>query len=287
MRKIPRPSLSTKEILLTSIANYQDKDLIDRLKSAERELTEWAEIFEGNIINNTVHTINKDLCIPQNVSSNEMVNIYDDKFAKKTGPGRELYNQIKNSAKNNMCPFCGYRPVDSLDHYLPKRKFPALAISPINLIPACLGCNKKKGEGAPTTAAEEFLHPYFDDIDDDFWLYSEVLESVPITVRYRVMPPETWSEIKKERVKNHFKKFHLGQLYSSYVSEELSEKIYILKIIFESGGSKAVKEDINKSLDSFRYNHKNSWKTALFKALADSEWFCEEALSHSIEELLM
>ena len=39
---------------------------------------------------------------------------------------------------------CHTSEVDTLDHYLPKSKYPSLSINPLNLIPICNKCNKTK-----------------------------------------------------------------------------------------------------------------------------------------------
>ncbi|MCQ6565082.1 HNH endonuclease [Bacillus mycoides] len=285
MRRISRPSFSTQEVLLECISNYRDKDLVSRFEKSEKEIVDWSNTLEQKIITHTVSTMEEG-CLPVEISKNEMIKLYTDKLAKMSQPGRVYYDRIMNSALHQMCPLCGYRPVDSLDHYLPKEKFPALSISPINLIPACMGCNKNKFTDKPSEAEDEFIHPYFDDIEKDLWLYSEIYEEIPLTIFYKVNPHQSWDRIKKERVKKHFKRFKLGQLYSSYASEEISGKLFSFKKSFEHGGNLAVKNELLKEIESLRYVQVNSWKTALYTALYESDWFCNEALSYSIEDLL-
>jgi hypothetical protein len=78
-----------------------------------------------------------------------------------------------------VCPYCNriytftvqkekdkvsVRP--SLDHYMPKSKFPFFAISFYNLIPSCTICNSSiKGDKYLSTS--EYLHPYIDGIHKD------------------------------------------------------------------------------------------------------------------------
>ncbi|OIK08810.1 hypothetical protein [Bacillus sp. MUM 13] len=286
MRTLPRPPFSTEDVLLDCISNYRDPDLHIRFLSSKEEIVEWSEILENKIKAHTVSTIESDKCIPQNISKSEMIKLYNDKFSKKGQPGRLYYNDIMDLPKYRLCPLCGYRPVDSLDHYLPKDLFPALSIIPINLIPACFPCNKRKQTSRPSSAEEEFLHPYFDNIEDKLWLYSEVLEELPLTVVFKVQPHNEWDEITSKRVKYHFKKFHLGQQFSSYAGNELSGKIFRLKESFDQGGSSVVRDELLKEKESYRFSKLNSWETALYSALYDSNWFCEEALKHSISELL-
>lgn len=285
MRTIPKPTFTTEEVLITCISNYMDNELVSRFINSKDEITDWSKLLEENIESNSAYTIQED-CKPTNISKREMIKLYTDKFSKQKQPGRVYYDAIMDLPKHNLCPLCGYRPVDSLDHYMPKEKFPAFSISPINLIPACMGCNKAKNSSKPTKAEEEFINPYFDNIENELWLYSELNEELPLTIFFSVRPHESWNEIKKERVKRHFIRFKLGQLYSSYASNEISGKIYLLKKTFELGGAPLVRNELIKECESLRYDQLNSWKTALYAALVDSEWFCQEALSYSTEELL-
>ena len=66
--------------------------------------------------------------------------------------------------KLTICPACGElgRP-NTLDHYLPKGKYPHFCVTPANLFPMCDACQRAKLE--KTGTADEprfFLHPYFD-----------------------------------------------------------------------------------------------------------------------------
>lgn len=71
-----------------------------------------------------------------------------------------------------VCPYCGMEVVRQstrskrqIDHYLPKRKYPFLALSYYNLIPACDLCNEVPNKGAtdPLDQRERMkviMHPY-------------------------------------------------------------------------------------------------------------------------------
>ena len=52
--------------------------------------------------------------------------------------------KIKSIPKYNKCPFCGVGRVSTLDHYLPKTKYPTYAVTPVNLVACCAECNKKR-----------------------------------------------------------------------------------------------------------------------------------------------
>ncbi len=73
-------------------------------------------------------------------------------------------SEIRNKSGANTCPMCGSMHCNTLDHILPKTKFPSFAIFGLNLVPAC-NCNSWRGQtllGAHK--GERILHPYFDDI---------------------------------------------------------------------------------------------------------------------------
>jgi hypothetical protein len=72
--------------------------------------------------------------------------------------------EIRSADGLKSCPMCGSSQRGSVDHYLPRTKFPEFAILFENLVPACPSCNSDEkgaayiGEHQP----ERFIHPYYD-----------------------------------------------------------------------------------------------------------------------------
>lgn len=63
----------------------------------------------------------------------------------------------------NSCPMCGSLGGRSLDHALPRRRFPEFSILRENLVPACEICNSgEKGGTYRGRWPERFIHPYYD-----------------------------------------------------------------------------------------------------------------------------
>lgn len=64
----------------------------------------------------------------------------------------------------NSCPMCGSLGGRSLDHALPRRRFPEFSILRENLVPACTICNsdEKGGTYRGRLRPERFIHPYYD-----------------------------------------------------------------------------------------------------------------------------
>lgn len=102
--------------------------------------------------------------------------------------GRVIYDALKASAVQGKCPLCGLGEIGSLDHHAPKTLFPLLAITPLNLVPACSICNSKKSNSLPSSHNAEDLHPYFDDLGSDRWLFAEIHDGA---ATFRALPPPT------------------------------------------------------------------------------------------------
>jgi hypothetical protein len=83
--------------------------------------------------------------------------------------------ELAEKLQVNVCPYCnrqytftankknckkGTRP--EFDHFLPRSKYPYLALSFYNLIPSCHTCNHIKGDNDI-----QFLHPYLNGFGDD------------------------------------------------------------------------------------------------------------------------
>src|SRR5690606_34072146 len=102
------------------------------------------------------------------VSAEEMCSLYA-RMSRPKAAGRRYYNLIRSAPLHGQCPLCGHRQVATLDHYLPKSEFPAFAVLPLNLIPACRDCNSAKLARVVLSANEQTLHPYYDDVDGEQW----------------------------------------------------------------------------------------------------------------------
>ncbi|HHY2675697.1 TPA: HNH endonuclease [Bacillus toyonensis] len=276
MRKLQKPTDLPLDVLLTCISNYENKDLTKRIKSIGHKIVEDSEVFEQKVKSKELHTLEPYDGILGIVTTQEMKNVYNDKLVKKGQPGRDIYDRILNAPKLKKCPLCGIRVVSTLDHHLPKAKYPALAVTPINLIPSCFDCNKTKTSTRPLTAEEETLHPYFDNVEDDLWLKAEVIHQFPVGFKFSVEQPYNWDDLKYKRVKKHFKTYELGPLYSIFAAEEYSIRDLTLNRIFDKSGSKELRLQLEDYAESAEKVHLNSWQSAMYRALEKSEWYIQE-----------
>ncbi|WP_371371073.1 HNH endonuclease [Sporomusa aerivorans] len=276
MRKLKKPTDRVEDVFLDCISNIESSDFKKKLQSCISEISCATEEFEIKVETNQLHTIRKMNTIAGIVTKDEMCKVYTDKMAKKSAPGRKYYDTYMALPKNGICPLCGQRVVSTLDHYLPKKKYPTLAVTPSNLVPACKDCNKDKGEKEFENSAQETVHPYFDDIESDVWLYAKIIEENEVAFTFYVQKPESWTDTMYQRVKNHFSMFKLKALYGSHSAEEISSLKGLLTKLYKRTGSNGVSDQLKEYYESNKEVHLNSWKTAMYRALYKSKWFCEE-----------
>ena len=192
-------------------------------------------------------------------------------------PARQIYDELIGIAPLGRCPFCGVGYASTLDHYLPKTTFPWLSIVPINLIPSCKDCNTGKSTNVAATAEEQPLHPYYD--HDEFiseqWLFAEVQETIPATIRFFVNPPVHWNDISKQRVQAHFNDFNLSKRFSIEAANELTSISSIILEHISARGLDEIRNHLNMIAITESQNYKNSWKTAMYQSLSASNWYCE------------
>lgn len=200
----------------------------------------------------------------------DLMDLYTSKFVPEGRPGRNTYMSIRKSAKKGRCPLCSQLDVSTLDHYLPKAKYPAFSIYPNNLVPSCTWCNEHK------LANDEALtlHPYYDNIEDIHWLKCVLMDGEAVSVRFDV-----WESVKpsslRQRMANHLLHVGVAELYTTSALTHLSDIRKRLCDLGSSGGSAAVLAHLQEELASRRNNRLNSWGTALYFALCSENWFVQ------------
>jgi 5-methylcytosine-specific restriction endonuclease McrA len=219
---------------------------------------------------------NKEIVIGR-VTKDELKDMYSYYLVDKSKPGRAVYDLMLASAPNGICPLCGVGHAVTLDHFLPKAKFPMFSVLPLNLIPACRDCNTGKLTAYATAFGEQSLHPYFDHgkYVSDQWLFARVVQTSPASVSFFVAPPANWSVGEGERVLSHFTSLKLGERFSVLAAGELASINAVLKQYIGRSGPDAVREYLNACAAAELSLHKNSWKAAMLLALAGDNWFCQ------------
>lgn len=271
MRKLAKPNYEIADVFNTCISRVSNSDLKERYSDCLPDILIADSKYKNLAPQALLYTFEDNLCKNRPVTIKEMKAIYTQRMAQQTGPGYDIYKKIKKTAIHRTCPMCGHRKVTTLDHYLPKALFPSVVITPLNLIPSCFECNKKKSSKVSSSSENETLHPYFDDLGEERFLFADVIETTPPIINFSIIAPSNWSEQLTNRVKNHFVTFNLNILYRIHAADEILGQSGYWSLLNKNSLKMHLKEQAN----SRRRVHINSWETALYEGIAKSEWFCD------------
>lgn len=210
------------------------------------------------------------------LTKKDLTILYSDYMVGSDDVAREIYDELL-VANGGTCAFCGgLGQVKTLDHYLPKSNFPQYSVHPANLIPCCRDCNTGKGSTFGHGVNDQVVHPYLDDqkFFTQRWVIAEISLSDPLVVKYSCMPPANWSEIDADRVKRHFADYDIAARFSVQAGAELIEVINLrvksLKVLsFDDFRGYLIDHAESAGLDL------NGWSRTMYKALAETKWFCE------------
>lgn len=281
MRAMVAPNENPSMVYQTCVNSIADQSLRNRLNALTNDIAVAAGDYQQRATAKQLYTLlpndcgNDDIALGT-VTKKELKGVYSSHMVGRRKPARMIYDLLLSRAPLGRCPFCGMGQASTLDHYLPKTKYPQLSVVPLNLVPSCKDCNTGKSTAVATTAGTQSLHPYFDHqrFIDDQWLFAEVIQTVPTTIRFYVQAPVHWDDISKERVQAHFRDFKLASRYSNEAGDQIGCLRDTLGQYREILGLDGVKQHLEIEAQARSRQHKNSWQTAMFQALAGSDWYC-------------
>lgn len=97
-------------------------------------------------------------------------------------------DSYRDQASTVVCPMCGSLHTTSLDHFLPKARYPEFHVYSRNLVPAC-NCNQRKGtKHRGRLPGERPLHPYYDDALRTRLVQAELGPAITPPMRIRICP---------------------------------------------------------------------------------------------------
>lgn len=209
-------------------------------------------------------------------SKDDMYWLYDQAIARDPSGGRPRYDELV-LASNRICPYCDQQRATSIDHYLPRARFWALAASPINLVPACHDCNHTKGDYYPGATRPALLHPYYDDLADVAWLTATISNSGDLpSARYSVDVAAVPDPL-RGRVLKHFAVFRLADMYATYAGQAIDNLSHEIPSLRESTDVQTVVEHLKSEAVRRAPLRVNHWERVLLNALAADRWFTEDA----------
>jgi hypothetical protein len=210
-----------------------------------------------------------------------MADLYNNRIVPEASSGRHIYDEIRTK-DGGQCALCALREAGTVDHYLPKEAYPALAFVPANLLPACSLCNGRKGQYEAATRDTELLHPYFDTMHSVQWVSADIPVGNPVP-SYRINRHSSDLQL-SNRVAHHFDKFRLADSYGIYAANELAILRGILSRLFDPPEERW--EEIKSYLEiaanaSFHASSRNDWRAVAYKSWSRSDWFIRGGFLYS------
>ena len=271
MTKLPFPTESAEEVFRICVSSYRDDKLRENLMLVSPEIKRASEEYEDSARKGEISKIPVQEALSSNIGVEEMETVYASKFAAIRGPGRKYYDARMAAAPGGVCPLCGVQIVSTLDHYLPKSKYPALAVTPSNLIPSCYDCNFGKGRTNPSTEEEVPLNPYFDNCDEEVWLKVQFsLVDREFIPNYIVVKPDQWTNLLFHRTQFHVKLYNLQKLYAVHAVDEISNCKFRWKNVLQNCGIKGLQNYLIEDCQSRENVSLNSWQSALYRGLVEN-----------------
>ncbi|MGZ2424035.1 HNH endonuclease [Rhizobium laguerreae] len=272
MRRLRKPTITTEDIFADCVSATDDEDLKGRLTAIEDLLVTASSTYEVHANNDppSLNAVDRVGDVGE-VSKDELTGLYSNHMSATKGAARWAYDLLRNSAPNLRCPLCGVGTVATLDHHLPKSKYPDLSIAPLNLVPACHYCNDSKKSSYPKTAGKQTIHPYFDDFTQERWVYADIVAGPPLAITFRASPPTNWSQTDQQKAIRHFQICKLGVLFTSNANDDL---VTLRSQLADIGTAQKIRSHLAGEATRFA-PRLNSWQHALYSTLASDEWFIE------------
>jgi len=273
MRFVPAPQLAALTTFDACVSTA-DASMRSRYDNIRPHIAPTEHDFDQAVRSSTLHQFSPSGA----VGKDEMKCLYEDWMVGADGPGRDVYNQLIVSAPSNLCLLCGFGFVGHLDHHLPKSRYPALAVTPLNLVPVCRDCNTFKGQRFPQSADKQMLHPYYDNATAERWLQARVTAYGPL-VEFTAEPPAFYAPALAAKVRHHFNVLKLALRFSTQASSELTCRRSTFLKIHQSVGATGLQDYLNSEAQDRAIAAPNSWQTATYFALTKSDWFCDAGVS--------
>lgn len=193
----------------------------------------------------------------------------------KTQEGRTLHSVRELLFKDvDLCPVCGIDPATELDHHLPQSIFKPLAIHTRNLVPMCHPCNHAKLAGFDEEGAG-FLHPYYDLLPDlDFLRATVDLANGALLVSFAIDAAAALPPGYCDRLTGQMHALDLEVRYQKEVNTYISSHAAALHLANRGTGQEGVRKTLKlQKRYEIKAFHRNHWRPALLRALADHDDF--------------
>jgi hypothetical protein len=163
-----------------------------------------------------------------------------------------------------LCPSCGEEGApNTLDHYLPKERYPEFSILPHNLLPMCDTCQTSKG----TKTVDElhrriFIHCYYDEFVDRQIVDLRI--GVPFSAPASIMlePTEALAPEDADLVRRHLQGLEIVNRYHRFFRSEYLHLFRLVNMMRNNGQN--VVEFLRIFREGERIRSVNSWRHVFY-----------------------
>ena len=206
---------------------------------------------------------------PKNIEAKKdtLINLYENRSDKYIYP---ILRDLRKKHNLMFCPFCGEEVIPStLDHFLPKEKFPEYAICLINLIPMCTKCQGKDAKGEKTLSQNNqriFLNPYFESIDEFLTLQIIPPFDKP---KFLLNLKSVENKVIYELLATHVVELNI---YERYLNFAVSQHIQLLKLARKNRCTgKSIQEKVEIYLEEREEKSKNTWAAIYYRSVLSNK----------------
>ena len=170
-----------------------------------------------------------------------------------------------------FCPACGEDGTpNTLDHYLPKSKYPEFSVTPRNLFPMCDVCQGKKGSKTVNgTNQRLFVHPYFDDFTALSVVRLVIGRPFESPKSFSIEPHPALTEEQSALISRHLEELGIAARYDQFFKLEYTR----LKKLVSRARVKG--QDVRERVATFHEyaldKSINSWGAIFFQGVLDDE----------------
>ena len=214
-----------------------------RLNAIETQIQHCYDSYENAVNLAQVHILNPHGFVsPEKDLLKKLYNSNCD-AAKKIRIHHNLFTSRTKRTYNNKCPYCILSEPDTIEHILPKDKYPEYAIHLYNLIPCCSKCNRYKGEAVCDLAGNpNTLNFYYHDPEVCQFLEVDcIVDSYgQPAFKYKLEFPSSLDSIIASTIINHFNRLHLIDRYNEEVIKSYADLELTIKSVCKDKSLKEV-----------------------------------------------
>jgi len=217
-------------------------------------------LYEGN-----PELVSESTVVPDKT---KFINLYktdDDDFVQKP-----IIDKLR-SRKLKLCPSCGEDGTpNTLDHYLPKDKYPEFSILSKNLFPMCDICQGKKlAKDKDEHGRRYFLHPYYDQFLSEQILYLSISGPFCSPKIYSISVTTEIDDDLREVIKRHIKGIDFMDRFGSYFRDQYFRLLRLVEFIRKEGN------DVRSQMLAFHQMAKlkgvNSWEHVFYDGVLEND----------------